>query len=278
MASASYTLGANIENLVLTGTGDTKATGNDLANVLTGNDGNNILNGAAGADTLQGGGGDDTYVVDNAGDVVIENGHAGTDTVKASISYTLGANIENLVLTRSDDIDGIGNAADNKLTGNSGDNTLAGAKGNDTLNGGGGADTLVGGSGKDVLSGGGGKDVLTGSAGIDTLHGGTGADTFVFATGDTAAKEGKADVISDFKARQGDQIDLHLIDAKEAKNGDQAFHFIGTAAFSGTAGELRYEKTAHDTFIYGDTDGDHKADFAIHLEGATKLDADIFIL
>ena len=96
----SYTLGANVENLTLTGTGDINATGNTLDNTLTGNAGNNVLDGGAGNDTMSGGAGNDTYVVDAAGDVVTEGAERRAPTrCRAGISYTLGANVENLTLT-----------------------------------------------------------------------------------------------------------------------------------------------------------------------------------
>src|SRR5207247_965968 len=86
---------------------------------LNGGDGNDLLDGGSGADTMTGGLGADTYVVDNAGDVVTENAGEGTDTVQSAITYTLGANVENLTLTGASAINGTGNTLDNVLTGNS---------------------------------------------------------------------------------------------------------------------------------------------------------------
>ena len=115
---ASHTLAANVENLTLTGSSALTGTGNTLNNMLTGNSGANILNGAAGADTMAGGLGNDTYFVDDSGDVVTEAASAGTDTVMASVSYTLSANVERLTLTGTSSIDGTGNTLSNTLTGN----------------------------------------------------------------------------------------------------------------------------------------------------------------
>ncbi|MEY4754145.1 MAG: hypothetical protein RJA44_1820, partial [Pseudomonadota bacterium] len=121
--------------------------GNDL---LSGGDGSDYLSGGAGADTMVGGLGNDTYVVESAGDVVTEAAGAGTDTVQSYISYTLGANVENLTLTGTAAINGTGNELNNSLNGNAANNVLVGAEGNDTLIGWGGNDTMSGGVGNDL--------------------------------------------------------------------------------------------------------------------------------
>ncbi|MET3896087.1 Ca2+-binding RTX toxin-like protein [Devosia sp. UYZn731] len=174
-SSVTYTLGTNVENLTLTGTAAINGTGNSGSNILIGNsganvlsggDGNDTLDGGAGADTLIGGNGNDIYVVDNAGDVVTESG-TGNDLVQSSISYTLGANLENLTLTGSGAINGTGNALDNIINGNSGNNILNGGAGYDSIDGGLGADTLIGGFGNDILVGGMGDDIFVFNAGSD---------------------------------------------------------------------------------------------------------------
>ena len=148
-SSIDYTLGADVENLTLTGSafigiGNDDAnviTGNASANVLIGFGGNDTLDGGAGGDMMVGGLGNDTYVVDNAGDFVVESANEGIDTVNASTHYRLAENVENLTLTGSADLQAYGNSDANTLTGNAGNNLLDGE---------GGADTMLGGAGNDV--------------------------------------------------------------------------------------------------------------------------------
>lgn len=143
-SSVTYTLTNYVENLTLTGNQAINATGNTLNNILIGNGADNILNGGLGLDTMTGGDGNDTYYVDNLGDRVTETNSDPDqiDTVISSISYILGANIENLSLIGSSNTQiGVGNFLDNHVTGNSFANVL---------NGGYGADTLTGGDGNDI--------------------------------------------------------------------------------------------------------------------------------
>ena len=141
-SSATHTLGANIENLTLTGTAAINGTGNGLNNILRGNAASNVLNGSTGNDTLIGGAGNDTYVTDG-GDRITEGVDAGTDLVQSSVSYSLGANLENLTLTGAAAINGTGNSLNNVIRGNAAANTLNGGYGNDTMIGGAVTDTFV---------------------------------------------------------------------------------------------------------------------------------------
>lgn len=183
------TLAAEVENLVLTGAADVNGTGNGIANAITGNaganalfglQGNDTLDGSAGADTLYGGKNNDTYIVDDAGDLVVEIAGQGTDQVLASVSYTLPDAVEVLVLTGAAAINGTGNGLNNVITGNAAGNYLTGGDGSDTLNGGDGADVLDGGEGIDRLNGGRGADIYIVTAGdIVSEAGGDGIDTVV---------------------------------------------------------------------------------------------------
>jgi Ca2+-binding RTX toxin-like protein len=202
-SSVNYTLPMGVEVLILTGSATT-GTGNDLdnriegngqANTLTGGDGADTLNGGAGddsligeagkdsldggtgVDTLVGGAGDDIYIVDETNDVVVEAANEGVDVVRSSATYTLSDNIEQLTLVLgAGNINGFGNALNNRIEGSNGNNSLGGNDGNDTILGNDGNDTLDGGNGDDSLIGGNGNDSLLGQNGNDTLRGDTGDD------------------------------------------------------------------------------------------------------
>src|SRR5262249_45387486 len=146
-----YTIGANIESVVLQGSGNINAVGNGAANALIGNSGNNTLDGAAGADVMQGGAGDDIYFIDSTGDVIIENPNAGNLHVPVPVDYTIGANIESVILDGSGNINAAGSDQDNALVGNSGNNTLDGKGGNDVMTGGAGNDIYFVDSTGDVI-------------------------------------------------------------------------------------------------------------------------------
>jgi trimeric autotransporter adhesin len=207
-SSISYTLGNNLENLTLLrtasiGSGNTLAnsiTGNASANNLSGFSGNDTItagadndtiDGGVGDDSLIGGTGDDLYVVDSAGDAISELLNEGTDTVRSSVSYTLGNNLENLVLLGTA-ANGTGNALANNIMGNASNNTINSGQGDDTIDGGDGNDILNGGTGNDSLQGGAGNDVLEGSGdstGLDTFAGGAGDDIYGIYSSNTVTSE-----------------------------------------------------------------------------------------
>ncbi len=147
----------------------------------------------------------------------------------------------------------------------------------DTIYGLGGADTLMGGGGADIIDGGSGNDLLYGDAGADRLTGGIGADRFTLkSTADSQV--GAPDLITDFNRSQADRIGLADIDARTNAGGNNSFTFIGTAAFSGVSGQLRYEQTGGSTFVTGDVNGDRVADFQIQMQGLVALTSADFIL
>jgi Ca2+-binding RTX toxin-like protein len=140
-STAHFRLSANLDNLVLQGSADLQAFGNGAVNGIFGNSGSNILDGAAGADVMIGGAGNDAYFVDNSLDQAIENPGEGNDTVFTTIDLRLSANLDNLVLQGSSDLQGYGNSAANVIAGNSGSNILNGEAGVDGMFGGAGNDT-----------------------------------------------------------------------------------------------------------------------------------------
>jgi Ca2+-binding RTX toxin-like protein len=239
-SAVSYTLGANLENLVLTGTAALDGTGNSLANTITGNGaangldgglGNDWLDGGAGADTLYGGAGNDTYGVDDTGDNVTEYFNEGTDTVQSSVTYTLAAYVENLTLNEgAGAINGTGNDLNNILTGNSADNVLDGGAFSDDLYGGDGNDFLYGGTGWDVLVGGNGNDFLDSGTGLDYIIGGAGNDTIVLNNASNPIMESTGQGIDTVLS----SVESHTL----TYNVENLTLNEGTAALNGTGNEL----------------------------------------
>ncbi|WP_051439744.1 calcium-binding protein [Methylobacterium sp. 10] len=267
-SSIDYTLGANVERLVLTGAGNLDGTGNTLNNSLfgTGGDntlhgeggsdflfgkgGNDILDGGTGNDTLHGGLGDDTYFVDRVGDKIVELPGEGNDTVYASVTYGLAANVENLVLTGARNLSGFGNDLDNDITGNDGNNRLSGGAGDDVMTGHGGNDTLLGGSGADTMRGGTGNDTyLIDNAGDRAIEQpGEGFDTIRSTVSHTMETDTEKMVLSGNAA---------LVANGNAGNNEIFGNAGDTEIYGGDGRDLLYGRGGADTFVFKDvTDSD----------------------
>ncbi|MGA9581401.1 MAG: Calx-beta domain-containing protein [Allosphingosinicella sp.] len=219
--------------------------------VLRGNALDNIIAGGAGADRMAGGLGNDVYLV-GAGDLALEKFGEGIDEVRTALaSYALRSDVEWLTGT---------SATGQVLTGNLLANVITGGSGNDRIDGGAGADRMEGGLGADNLTGGSGADIFAYASSADS----TGSST---------------DRILDFAAGI-DKIDLGKIDANSNAAGDQAFSWIGSGAFSGSAGQLRAYQQGGLWIIEGDTDGDGVADLVVSLvvQGPAPLGAGDFFL
>ena len=314
----TWTLGANLENLILTGTTAINGTGNTLSNTVVGNSAANVLNGGTGADNLSGGAGNDTYVVDNIVDTVTENLNEGTDLVQSSVTYTLGANVEHLTLTGTTAINGTGNALDNVLTGNNAANVLTGGAGNDTyvvgagdtvteaanagtdtvqssitwtLGGnlesltliGNGAINGTGNSADNVLIGNSRANVLAGGGANDILTGGLGRDTL---TG------GEGNDIFDFNLASESATGANKDVITDFLSGSDKIDLSGIDAVAGGSDNaFTYINTGAFTSVAGqlrydvatttlqcDINGNGVADIEIQLTGVTSLAVSDLIL
>ncbi|HET9640640.1 MAG TPA: calcium-binding protein, partial [Allosphingosinicella sp.] len=266
---------------------------------------NLVVYGGKGVDTLTGGLGNDIFYYPEerfaTGDTV--NGGPGYDGMFLRGNYTIDfnapgytglfTNIENLTLTSATDeryARGGGTEFDYNLT-------LSNAivKPGETLTVSGallmatetmvldasqeadGLLRLFGGRADDTLKGGANADLIHGNLGADQLTGNGGADSFRYQSVDES-NSGSMDQILDFTPGT-DSLDLSRVDANSGAAGDQAFSWIGSSAFSGSAGELRAYEQSGTWFVEGDTNGDSVADLviALTLQGATPLGAGDFL-
>jgi Ca2+-binding RTX toxin-like protein len=220
--------------------------GNNNANFLLGNTGDTItalegddtfqLEGAPGI--IDGGAGNDTIAVFTGSRLIADfTGDGVADAVNATSGVTVDLPLGQIVndgfglsgaLLSVENVNGSGLA--DTLTGDAADNRLGGLAQND------------------ILVGGGGNDILTGGLNDDTMTGGVGADVYVFGTLDDLTATG--DTITDFE-RGVDTLDFSAI---------AGLTFIGTAAFSNVAGQMRYETGGGTTTILIDANGDGVAD------------------
>ncbi|MGB0927728.1 MAG: M10 family metallopeptidase C-terminal domain-containing protein [Pikeienuella sp.] len=269
--------GTVIENFI-SGEGDDEITGNDAANMLEGGDG---------ADTLIGGGGDDTLIGGDGADVF--EGGAGADHFSGGDGFDFvdysnsDRRIQADMTTRTT---GVGDALGDTFEGIE---QVSGTRRNDNLRGDNDANILLGGSasdrifgraGDDTLNGESGTDIIYGNSGADVMTGGVGRDRFIyFRESDSRVGEGRRDTITDFTSGT-DRIEISRIDADLNVRRKQRWDFVEEDAFTGTAGELRFEfdEALGLTLIQGDQTGNGQADFEIALEGdITLVERDFFL-
>ena len=275
---------SNVRRVIDLGSGDDTFTGGDAADRVYGRDGTDQvnLNGgndvfyatggtvSDGNDEADGGAGIDTYAASTGGTGGITIDLADSIATGASVGTDHIFNFENAIGGSNADFV-FGNAANNVLDGKAGGDIISALGGNDRIFGGLGADTIYGGTGQDVMTGG------------NTITGGDGArDTFVFVgTNESGPAAGTRDWITDFTegtAATADRINLATIDAVSTVAGNQLFAWIGTAVFSGVAGQLRYAVSGLNTIVTGDVNGDKAADFSVALSGVHTLAATDFVL
>jgi Ca2+-binding RTX toxin-like protein len=237
---------AGIESYGYIGSSNWSFTADDLNNSLTGGSGddhliggkgNDTLDGGLGADTLEGGVGNDIYVLDNAGDIVVEAGDktGGTDLAKVSTDLNFstnpglqGAFIENITLLNGATTV-TGNDLANIILGNDNGNTISGGQGNDTITGGAGADTLNGNEGNDKLAGGDGSDTLDGGTGNDAMTGGKGDDVY--------SVDSAGDKVTEAIGQGIDEVDTTFL-LKAAIANVEKYHYIGSSAWTFTGNTL----------------------------------------
>ncbi|MES2665959.1 MAG: M10 family metallopeptidase C-terminal domain-containing protein [Pseudomonadota bacterium] len=313
ISSTAFTL-----SVVGTALSDTIFNSGSINRSVAMGDGADLFDGIGGlvGGTVLGGDGNDTYrLSDSLAQVFEDIGQGTADLIEATVSFSLmgAGEVENLSLLGTAQ-DGTGNGLDNILAGNDSDNRLYGLAGADDLAGGGGDDLLNGGASNDSLAGGGGddrlagrtgadsllgqdgddlliggdgtdtlrgdegEDALIGGAGRDNLYGGAEADSFVFRSiAESGTSAALRDTIFDFEAGV-DQITLAAIDALAGTAGNQAFTWLGTGAFTGAAGQVRYSVTGTTIILEGTVTADTMADFQIRVMNLTVLAVEDLIL
>lgn len=275
---------ASIEGLI-GGSGDDIFNGTSINNIFIGGDGNDRLAGADGDDVLTGGNGDDLLRGGNGADTL--DGGAGTDTISyveqhvdLTIDLSTGTAPHDDTLISIENV--IAGTENDTVTGDGGNNQLDGYSGDDLLAGGNGDDILLGNTGNDTLSGGDGDDVLIGGSGRDIMTGGNGADRFVFQSlTDSGAGTSSRDRIMDLDIAAGDRIDLSTFDIDPSTSAHETMTYIGSGAYTGTAGEVRIAASANAgyTSVGIDTDGDGTSNFLFEVAlPVADFSADAFLL
>ena len=259
-ANASFALSANVENLVLLGTGQFTGRGNDLANTIIGNAGSNELDGGGGADLLIGGDGGDSYQIDHEGDVIVEGAGGGQDLVFSTVSYDLTENVEGLFLFGTDHLSGRGNALANLISGNSGNNTLDGGAGADILFGGVGDDTYV-------IDDGGNSYAENINEGTDTIissishHLFSDTENLILTGTDNLSATGN-ELANKLTGNSGNNLlegaeGADVLDGKEGRD---------IAVFSGTRADYTIEKINTGSYVITDNVGQDGADVLLNIE------------
>lgn len=250
-------------------TGNNTILGDVGDDALYGNAGNDTITGGRGNDALFGGDGDDVFRYATGDGLDSIDGGAGFDTLRA-VSANTRLQIGSITGVELISAGGFANV------------NLVGTGAADVINLSGvtldGIGFIDAGNGNDIVIGTAGDDVFRAGNGADVFTGGEGNDRYVFQSL-SAGSASSFDIITDF-AQGSDIIDLAGVDASSIASGNQAFTFIGSAAFSGTAGELRVLRAQGSgiTRLQGDTNGDGIADFFVQLTGLYVLTTNDLIL
>lgn len=275
-AQSSVNIFGTIQGLTHNGgIGDDTVDARDGNDTLRGWEGDDTLLGGAGADTLDGGADNDTISGGSDNDIIIGslgedaiNGGSGSDTLDFS-AFAANRQVNVNLATR---LVILHNGDEQALTSIE---NATGSKGADTITGNAKANVLSGGNGNDIIAAGAGTDTITGGSGRDILTGGADSDRFAYTTVAQSAPGGTArDDITDFTVDPAagaafiDRIDVKLIDAKAGQTGNQAFIFIGQAAFT-EEGQIRATQSGADTLVEFNTTGANGAEMEILLRNFT---------